>query len=157
MALLQFLISLVLGNAFGTVLLPNWKPCLWRICRGSEWRNDWAPSISQGQCVNQNRNAYHLYSYFSSKYECKASIPCLPQTRHRTMCKYGIFLFGLLRCHKASAHSALSVFVYRIEVIPKKRESHCWRHRNGHRKISRKKFIFTVHPLQLVRKTLSCC
>lgn len=44
--------------------------------------------------MNQLRSAHHLYTLVSSKYECNAPTPCIPQSQQRTMCKYAFVLLG---------------------------------------------------------------
>ncbi|KAJ7392966.1 hypothetical protein OS493_008210 [Desmophyllum pertusum] len=60
-------------------------PCSWQTCQ-PEWRNDWGPGISQGRCVNQRRNAHHIYSSHSGSGSCPSPSSCSHQTQYRTMC-----------------------------------------------------------------------
>lgn len=94
MALARRVITvLVLANALNVVLSCGGggggppPPCSWKTCR-HEWRNDWGPGISTGQCVRQHRNAHHIYQDHSQSGNCPASTPCSPSTQYRTMCKY---------------------------------------------------------------------
>ena len=93
MTLPQLLSVLVLANALGGVFSCGGSspppPCSWQTCR-HEWRNDWAPGISTGHCVNQHRNAHHIYSEHHGSGSCPAPSSCSPSTQYRTMCKYSI-------------------------------------------------------------------
>ena len=97
MALPRLLSVLLFANALGGVLScgggsdpsppPPPPPCSWQTC-SHQWRNDWGPGISTGQCVNQHRNAHHIYSTHHGSGSCPASSSCSPSTQYRTMCKY---------------------------------------------------------------------
>ena len=93
MTLPRVLFVLVLANTLGGVLSCGGggggppPPCSWQTCR-HEWRNDWGPGISTGHCVNQHRNAHHVYDTHQGSGTCPASSSCSPSTQYRTMCKY---------------------------------------------------------------------
>ena len=91
MTLPRLLSVLVLANALSGVLSCGGSspppPCSWQTCR-HEWRDDWNPGISTGECVNQRRYAHHAYDTHQGSGSCPAPSPCSPLTQHRTMCKY---------------------------------------------------------------------
>ena len=135
MTLPQVLVVLILANALGSVLSCGGgggpSPCSWSTCR-SEWRNDWSPGISTGRCVNQRRNAHHIYTSHSGSGSCPASTNCSPQSQSRTMCKcyiglpdahvvnvkcnllrilhYEMQFFTLIRCQKGGPLKLLLYF-----------------------------------------------
>ena len=83
MILLQVLVFLVLGNGLSNAWI---KKCKYKVCDGYEWKDDWSPSISKGQCVQQIRTGH-------PKYKTKTAvvcipIPCFPSIQTRTKCKY---------------------------------------------------------------------
>lgn len=91
MALGNILGILLLGNALSSVLSCGGgggppPPCSWTTCR-HEWRNDWTPGISTGQCVNQHRNAHFITTSHSRSGSCPAPSHCSPSTQNRRMCK----------------------------------------------------------------------
>ena len=84
MVLLQVFVFLVLGNGLSNAW--TLKKCKYKVCNGYEWKDDWSPGISKGQCVQQIRSGH-------PKYKTKTAIvcvpiPCFPKIQSRTMCKY---------------------------------------------------------------------
>lgn len=96
MELLQVLslLAFVFAKGRGFISkLPGFKTCTWKYCRGTEWRNDWAPSITTGKCVKQHRDAHFLYETRKENFICPPPIPCLPPTKqYRTMCELTSFM-----------------------------------------------------------------
>ena len=92
MMLPRFLFVLVLGNAFGGVLSCGGgsppPPCSWTTCI-NVWRDDWAPGISTGRCVEQQRRANQRVNQHHGAGSCPAPEPCYPVgPQNRVMCKY---------------------------------------------------------------------
>ena len=87
MILLQVLIFLGLGNGLSNAWI---KKCKYKVCDGYDWKDDWRPSISKGQCVQQIRSGH-------PKYKTKTAVVCVPipcffKMQSRTMCKYFMVL-----------------------------------------------------------------
>ena len=79
------LLSLVLSDVNG--FFPA-KTCTWKYCKGTEWKDDWTPSIPTGKCVKQHRNVHVLYGYKKYNFFCPPPMPCIPlSTQYRTVCK----------------------------------------------------------------------
>ena len=93
MFVIQVLAFLALGNGLGNAW-KSYPRCKYRVCSGYEWRNDWSPSIRQGQCVMQTRKGHPLYKTLSAKFRCPPTWPCSFKMQARRMCKYCFVLFG---------------------------------------------------------------
>lgn len=102
MELLQVLslLAFVVAKGRGFISkLPGFKTCTWKYCRGTEWRNDWAPSITTGKCVKQHRDAHFLYETRKENFICPPPIPCLsPTKQYRTMCELTSFIILFYQC-----------------------------------------------------------
>ena len=94
MALPRVLKVFVFANILGVVLSCGGgsppPPCSWTVCR-IEFRDDWAPPISQGLCVEQIRRAHHINNQHHGSGSCPAPQPCgFIQPQNRLFCKYDI-------------------------------------------------------------------
>lgn len=90
---LQLLSFLVIASGFGQAYIPN-RPCVTKVCTGCEWRNEWSPGISQGNCVKQHRTEHCSYQTIHGNFFCPPPTICWPKTQSRTMCKYAIVLLS---------------------------------------------------------------
>ena len=79
MTLPQVLGVLILANTLSSALSCGGgsppPPCSWSTCR-SEFRDDWAPGVSPGRCVNQRRYTHHVYGTHHGSGSCPAPSPC---------------------------------------------------------------------------------
>ena len=74
---LQVLNFLVVASGFGHAYIPN-RPCTTMVCTGCEWRNNWRPGISQGNCVNQHCTQHCSYKTIHGNFSCPPPVPCFP-------------------------------------------------------------------------------
>ena len=66
-----------------------------------EWRNDWSPDISTGNCVRQKRIQHHsgdtsggVIEGGIARYICPNQ--CFPEIQSRTMCEYNYLRMGIV-------------------------------------------------------------
>ena len=68
---------LVVASGFGHAYIPN-RPCTTMVSTGCEWRNNWRPGISQGNCVKQHCTQHCSYKTIHGNFSCPPPVPCFP-------------------------------------------------------------------------------
>ena len=90
----------------------NLKKCTIKYCSGTQWKDNWHPSVPQGKCVKQTRASQGLYSSKTVVLpKCPSTISCPSERQSRTMCKYTKVLLCLFVLNRYIVSNLQSVWI----------------------------------------------